>query len=82
MASDKKHKLGDLEKKFNVIVTAKGVRSDRSLTEAEFIEEYIAKDQSTVVDHVGRTKWLEDNGYEVTRANMLDGSLTVKAQED
>lgn len=31
------------------------------------------------VNHEGRKKWLEYNGYEVTRENMINGSLpTVK----
>lgn len=33
------------------------------------------------VNHTDRIKFLKDNGYEVTRDNMIDGSLSAKEAE-
>lgn len=33
------------------------------------------------VNYPDRVEWLEANGYEVTRENLIDASLSVKKQE-
>lgn len=52
---------------------------NKKLTDEEFRELYSTNpDDWTGVNHEDREKWLKANGYELTRANMMDATLSTK----
>lgn len=70
-------KVSELEKKYNCIV--KDLKPDGSISEKEFLQ--IPITDKTGVNHSDRIKFLKDNGYEVTRENMIDSSLSARPKE-
>ena len=48
----------------------------RKVTEEEFAK-LLEEQGSTALNFEDREKWLQDNGYEVTRANMINASLST-----
>lgn len=64
------------EKGFIVI---NGMDLNQQLTEEEFVA--IPLSERTGVDHAQRTKFLTDNGYELTRGNMINSSLSARTLE-
>lgn len=50
------------------------------VTAKEF-EELKEKNGFIGVDFKARETWLKNNGYKITRANMVDGTLQSKSQE-
>lgn len=75
--SEVKKTFIDWEEKLGVMVRDADEKTLKSkITEAEFRESWGAGIPSGV-NHKQRIKFLKDNGYEVTRENMLDGQLSV-----
>lgn len=53
------------------------VDGEKLLTEAEFdAVEHVDK---IGVSHTDRVKFLQDNGYDLTRSNMMDSSLSARS---
>lgn len=77
----KSKKLSEWEKvKNSMVVNATDKQLDKTMTEEEF-------DAIPFIDRLGvmykdRVKFLKDNGYEVTRANMMDANLSVRQPEE
>lgn len=67
-------KLSEWEKDKGLIV--KPPVNDTTMTEAEFDE--ISMDDKVPVAYEDRVKFLEDNGYAVTRENMIDVQLSAR----
>lgn len=57
--------------------------ANKKITEAQFLQ-YINEDIDGWhgVNHEDRIKFLEDNGYAVTHANMIDSSLSARPPEE
>lgn len=49
--------------------------------EKDELQAYMRKNPYLGVNHADRTKFLEDNGYEVTRENMMNVELSAKPPE-
>ena len=76
-----KKALKTLEKERGILFTS-DVDPDERYSDEEFTDLLNADTSAWIgVDHEGRTQFLKDNGYEVNRHNMLDGSLSIKPQE-
>jgi len=65
--------IGDYERERNLILRGDADTS-KQVTADEF-DELQQEHAFTGIDHAGRMAWLQDNGYEVNRANMMDISL-------
>lgn len=67
-----------LEKERGLLFLGK-IDEKKKLTDDEF-DELLSENTNNFVgvDHEGRTKFLEDNGYEITRENMVDSTLGVR----
>jgi predicted nucleotidyltransferase len=71
--------LGEWEKERGFILQDGNV--NKKYTEAE-VDELLLTPKSVGVDHEGRTEFLKSNGYDVTRANMVDPTLSAKGTDD
>lgn len=70
-------KLSTLEKKYHFIIINKN--GDEDITEKEFLALDLADKYG--VNHDDRIKFLKDNGYDITRENMVNPDLSAR-QED
>ena len=71
------------EKENNVMFVGK-VDEKAKYTDSEFkeiVNQRIEAGTIVGVNHDERVAFLEQNGYEVTRENMLNGALTVKSDK-
>jgi hypothetical protein len=77
-----KKTLKTLEKERGVMFIGDVDLSQR-LSEEE-MDELLAKDYTTYVGvaHDDRTKFLKDNGYDVTRENMMNPDLSARQKSD
>lgn len=71
--AEKTRKISEYEFDANLMIIG-DVNQDKKVTADEFAE-LSTLDKVIGVNHEDRTEWLERNGYEVTRANMMDGNL-------
>lgn len=78
-----KDNITDIEKKSGFIA-----RNKKSLPKTTDIDEFIKQvipgidsGEFIGVMYADRVEFLEANGYEVTRANLIDASLSVKQPE-
>ena len=63
------------------VITPGDPALNQKLTKEEFRVLY--NDPNTVgVDHDFRTQWLKENGYEVTRENMINVGLRIRSAEE
>lgn len=67
---DEQKPLGEFEKDMGVIFHDK-VDLNKKITRSEFLAMLDDDSSFTWVTHDDRAKWLEQNGYEVTRKNMI-----------
>ncbi len=69
-----------LEKEHGILLLGK-IDETKKLTDEEFGE--LIKDHHNFVgvNYEDRIKFLNDNGYEVTRENMIDGTLGTKPRD-
>lgn len=75
-----KKTIEQFEKQYGFMIEGK-FDPKKQVTEEEF--QKLADSHVTVGTTFGeREKWLEANGYEVNRKNMMDGSLTVKQESE
>lgn len=71
--------ITDLEKKAGVIAR-EGVKLPKFDTVEELMAHYFENaNDFELVDYGARVKFLKDNGYELTRENLYDSTLSVKA---
>lgn len=66
--------IADWEKERSMVITDK-VDVTKKVTEAEFEKLIVGKQNWVGIDHTFREQWLKDNGYEVTRENLIDLEL-------
>lgn len=72
--------LNDFEKKYDIIFTdRKKHPAEKEMSEQDFLKLH----ETYPRDFIGlvwkdRTEWLEDNGYEVTHENLINGKLPPK----
>lgn len=70
--------ITELEKKAGVIAR-EGVKLPKFDTAEELMAHYFENPNDyELVDYEARVKFLEDNGYKLTRENLYDSSLSVK----
>lgn len=72
---ESKKTIKDWEQEKGVIV--RGAQPLTKLTEQEFND--IPDGEKTGVNHKDRIQFLKDNGYEVTRENMINTELGAKS---
>lgn len=80
-----KKKFNTWEKEFNcIVVDATDKQLDSKITEEEFRDiAYPAPGQfAQAIFWADRIKFLEDNGYDVTRQNISDANLSVRQPEE
>lgn len=82
--SVEKFTVSELEKKTNFMVKdTKKYPLNKQYTLAEY-EDLVRLPEThhdfIEVDQEARVKYLKDNGYDVTRENMIDGDLPAKAE--
>lgn len=70
--------IRDWEKQKGFIVKT-ATDLDQQMTEQEF--DAISLSEKHGVDHESRTQFLNDNGYEVTRENMINTSLSAATDD-
>lgn len=78
MSKTKSVEYWEIKKGF--IVVAKDIKPETSMTEEEF--DLIPLHDKVGVNHSDRTKFLEANGYEVTRENMINSALSDRVTPD
>lgn len=71
------------EKERGIIIVADDIDLDKRVTEDEINELITTKlneggGQIVGVNHEDRTQFLKENGYEVTRENLINGNLSRK----
>lgn len=70
----------ELERGF-LVPDANAKKLDSPIDEDE-IKELVSTGKAVGVNHADRVKFLQDNGYAVTRKNMVDSSLSVSPPPD
>jgi hypothetical protein len=74
--------FADWERKKSVMFTDESIDLDQEMTEAEFDKLYHKPTGWAGMDHEGREQFLRQNGYKVTRKNMLDHELSNKPEDE
>lgn len=75
-------KLSDQLKRAGFIQATEGKHDESvEMTDKQFMDYYHKNSLDFIpIDWNGRTKFLKDNGYEVTHANMINADLSAKPQ--
>jgi hypothetical protein len=71
--------IGDFEKERNIMLIG-DVDPSKEVTQEEFDELVSNPSDFKGVFHEDRAKFLKNNGYDATRANMLNADLSAKEQ--
>jgi len=69
--------IKELEIAYGVVVKDIKVDPNTNITVEEF-EELILTGKTVGVNHEDRVNFLQDNGYKVTRENLIDPELSAK----
>lgn len=72
--------MQEWEKERNLMFT-QGYVANKQLT-AEEVDEFFASQRTVGVDFEGRTAWLKENGYDITRENMMNANLAPLPPKD
>lgn len=83
MSNDQSKTIAEWEREKGVMfLDARKHPVNKKVTEDEFMEILqTSEGEYRGVTHDDREKWLKDNGYDVTRANMLDPDLLPKSEK-
>lgn len=74
--------ISKLEKEAG-IVAIEAARVEKFTSKEELVTDMLANRDSYIpVNYDDRIKFLKDNGYELTRENLVDPSLSAKPAED
>ena len=78
--SDKTKTFSDWEKEKGAFANdTKKYPGNKKMTESEFMDAFLGNQtEFTGVNYEDRVKFLEDNGYKVTRDNLLNPELSSK----
>lgn len=73
-------KIEQYEREYNLVLSDVKDPSQK-VSESEF-KEMVSTLKFVGVDFEQREQFLKDNGYDVTRENLIDPTLSVKQKED